>query len=92
MTKSSNAEGIQGPLNQRSDLKEAKKHAKNCMTNIQQSMEMETNLSLLGNKSGNGLVDNLKVLRNTTTDMTVPEDDLTECSRHHISPTTSMTT
>ena len=46
-----NAEGIQGTLNQRSDLS---KNAKDCMTNGQQSLEMETNLSLLDNKSGYG--------------------------------------
>ena len=44
------------------------------MTNVQQSLEMETNLSLLGNKSGKGLINNLKALKNTITDLTVPQD------------------
>ena len=39
-------------------LKKRSKNAKDCMTNIQRSLEMETNLSLLGNKSGNGLINN----------------------------------
>ena len=39
------------------------------MTNIQQSLEMETNLSLLDNTSGNGLINNLKASKNTITDL-----------------------
>ena len=53
-----NAEGIQGPLNQRRDFKEA--------TNIQKSLEKETNQSLLHNKSGNGLINNLDDLEPRT--------------------------
>ena len=33
-------------------------NAKDCVTNIQQSLEMETNQSLLDNNSGNGLINN----------------------------------
>ena len=44
------------------------------MTNIQQSLEMETNLSLLHNKSGNGLINNLKALKNTVIDLKLPHD------------------
>ena len=47
---------------------------KTVLTNIQQSLEMETNLSLLGNKSGNGLINNLKASRNTITDLNLVED------------------
>ena len=43
-----NAEGIQGPMYQRSDFIEAKQTAKDCITNIQQSLEVGTNLSLQG--------------------------------------------
>ena len=39
-----NAEGTQGPLNQRSDFRN--RHAKYCAKSIQQSLEVETNLSL----------------------------------------------
>ena len=44
------------------------------MTNIQQSLDMETNLSLLGNKSSNGLIDNLKASKNTITDLKLVQD------------------
>ena len=46
-----NAEGIQGPLNQRSDFKEA-----------------------LGNKSGKGLINKLKALKNTITHLKLVQD------------------
>ena len=62
-----NAEVIQVPLNQRSDFKRSEaKMLKDCMTNMQQLLEMETTSTLLGNKSGNGLICNLKPLKNTT--------------------------
>ena len=58
-----NADGIQGPLNQRSDFVEAKREC-----------EMETNRSLLHNKSGNGLINNLKASKNTITDLNFVQD------------------
>ena len=69
-----NAEGIQRPLNQRSDPIEAKQNTKDCTTNIQQSLEMETNQSLLHNKSGNGLINNLKASKSATTDLNLVQD------------------
>ena len=53
---SSNAEGIQRPLNQRSDFKEANQTFKRLYHEKQRSLEVETNLSLQGNKSDKGLV------------------------------------
>ena len=44
------------------------------MTNIQQSLEMETNRSLLHNKSGNGLINNLEASKNTITDLNLVQD------------------
>ena len=44
------------------------------MTNIQQSLEMETNQSLLHNKSGNGLINNLKASKNTITNLNLVQD------------------
>ena len=35
-------------------------HAKDCITNLQQSLEVRTNLSLQGNESDSGLINNLK--------------------------------
>ena len=68
-----NAESIQGPLNQ----KEAKQTCKilyHKYTSIQ-SLEMETNQSLLdNNKSGNGLINGLKASKNTITDLNLVQD------------------
>ena len=47
---------------------------KDCMTHKQQSLEVETNLSLQGNKSDNGLINNLKALKNTIIDLKLPQD------------------
>ena len=48
------------------------------MTNIQKSLEKETNQSLLHNKSGNGSINNLKASKNTITDLNlVPDGDPT---------------
>ena len=44
------------------------------MTNIQQSLEMERNLTLLGNKSGNGLINNLEASKNTIADLKLAQD------------------
>ena len=44
-----NAEGIQGPLNQRSDVMEANQKCKRLLTNKQQLLEMKTNQSLSDN-------------------------------------------
>ena len=67
--------------------KKRSKNAKDCVTNIQQSLEMETNLSLVVNKSGICLINNLKALKNTITDLTVPHDGgtilLPRRIRHH---------
>ena len=52
------------------------------MTNIQKSLEKETNLSLLLDKSGNGLINKLKVSKNTITDLNLAQDgDSTFSSR-----------
>ena len=48
---------------------------KNCMTNIPKLPEKETNLSLLHNKSGNGLINNLKASKNVITDLNLVEND-----------------
>ena len=40
----------------------------------QQSLEMETNQSLLHNKSGNGLINKLKASKNTITDLNLVQD------------------
>ena len=70
------------PLNQRSDFVEAKqKMQKDCTTNIQQSLEMETNLSLLGYKSGN----NLEASKNTITDLKLVQDVDTSSRTTHSS-------
>ena len=50
-------------------LKRRSKNAKDCITNIQQSLEVETNLSLSGNKSDKGLINSLKALKNTIFDL-----------------------
>ena len=56
-----NAEGVQGPLNQRSDVKEAKQTCKSLYhEHIQLSLEVETNLSLQSNRSGKGSTNSLK--------------------------------
>ena len=47
---------------------------KDCMTNIQKSLETETNQSLLHNKSGTGLINNLKASKNTITDLNLVQD------------------
>ena len=44
------------------------------MTNMQQSLELETNQSLLHNKSGTGLINNLKASKNTITDLNLVQD------------------
>ena len=44
------------------------------MTNIQQSLEMETNQSLLHKESGNGLINNLKASKKTITDLNLVQD------------------
>ena len=44
------------------------------MTNIQKSLEIEINRSLLHNKSGNGLINNLKASRSTITDVNLAQD------------------
>ena len=44
------------------------------MTNILKSLEKATNQSLLHNKSGNGLISNLKASKNTITDLNVVQD------------------
>ena len=49
-------------------------NAKGCMTNTQESLEKETNPSLLHHKSGNGLIKNLKASKNTTTDLNLVQD------------------
>ena len=65
-----NAEGIQGPLNHRSDfLKRRSKYAKYCITTIQRSLEVEINLSLQSNQSDKSLINNLKALRKTIIDL-----------------------
>ena len=55
-------------------MKRRSKHAKDCIMNIQRSLEVETNLSLLHNKSSNGLINNLKALRNTVIDLKLLQD------------------
>ena len=83
---------IQGPLNQRSDLKKAKQTCKRLyQENKKRSLEVEANLSLQSHKSGNGLTSNLKALMNTITDLKLVQGGdtklLPRCShihhRHH---------
>ena len=50
------------------------KHAKNCVTNVQRSLEVETNPSLQSNKSDKGLINSLKALRNTNIDLKLLQD------------------
>ena len=45
-----------------------------CAPNIHKPLEMETNQSLLHNKSGNGLINNLKASKNTITDLNLGQD------------------
>ena len=59
------------------------KHAKYCSTIVQQSLEVETNLSLLQNKSDNGLINNLKASKNTIIDLKLPQDGERIHLRHH---------
>ena len=47
---------------------------KDCSTKIQQSQEVETNLSLQSNKSDKGLVNSLKAWKNTIIDLKLPQD------------------
>ena len=56
-----NAEGVQGPLNQRTSERRSRR-AKDCTVNAQRSLEGETNLSLRSNKSDRGLINSLEVL------------------------------
>ena len=65
------AEGIRGPLNQRNDFIEA---LQICKRLYDEPLEMETNLSLLDNKSGNGLIDILKASKKTITDLNLEQD------------------
>ena len=44
------------------------------MTNMQKSLEKETNQSLLQNKSGNGLINNVKASKKTITDLNLVQD------------------
>ena len=63
-----NAEGIQGPLNQRSDCIEAQQKC-NRLYDEHTAMSLETETTLpLHNKSGNSLINNLKASKNTIID------------------------
>ena len=55
-----NAEGIQGPLDQRSDLIDAKQKSKRLCDEHTTITGDGNKQSLLHNKSGNGLINNLK--------------------------------
>ena len=55
-------------------VKRRSRHAKDCTTNIQRSLEVETNLSLQSNKSDKGLIDSLKAMKNTHIDLMLPQD------------------
>ena len=70
--RSLNAEGIQGKLNQRSERRS--KHAKDCITNFQRSLDVETNQFLQSNKSDKGLINSLKALRNAFFDLKLLHD------------------
>ena len=63
-THSLHAEGAQGPLNQRGDLRMQNRHAKDCTMSFQQSPEVETNPSLQSNKSDKGAINSLKAMKN----------------------------
>ena len=65
-----NAEGFQGPLNQRSDFKEVKQTCKK----IQRSLEVETNLFIQSNKSNRSAINSLKALMNTIIDLKLLQD------------------
>ena len=67
-----NAEGVQGPLNQRSDFKEAKRTCKSLHHEYTATTGMETNLSLQSNKSDKGAI--LKILKNTHIDLMLLQD------------------
>ena len=62
-TPSLNAEGVQGPLNQRSDFREAKQTCKSLYQEFSAIIGSGKNLSLQSNKSDKGEIDSLKALK-----------------------------
>ena len=54
--------------------KRRSRHAKDCITNIQQLLEGETNRSLQSNKSDKGAINSLKALMNTINDLKLVQD------------------
>ena len=55
-------------------LHKRSRHAEDCITNVQRSLEVETNLPLQSNKPDKGLINNLKALRNTIIDLMLLQD------------------